>query len=193
MSFQVLDTLVNAPSSVAGMYADLVYLMGFDRERIVEPLRATLDTLEQRGWVVARMAPPNEGGGLRLASRGDRDWCWLEYAVWLPKATRDDLAADEIGLWYGITESGRDAWQTVGADAEAELWELDEDAERHTVSIIAGSEEAAERRLSEWLLRRPDIAVTSKELSTVVGLKFRSGRTLLSGVRLISGYTLRGT
>jgi hypothetical protein len=193
LSRRVLDTLVNAPSSVAGIYADLVYLAGYDGERVLVPLRSTLDALEQRGWVLARVAPPEVEGGLTLASHSEKDRCWDGYAAWLPRAARDDLAADEIGLWYGITESGRDAWRASADDGKAELWQLDDDSVKQTISIVAGSKEAAERRLTEWLLSRRGVAVSSKEVSRVAGVKLRSGQTLVSGVRLTCGYARTGT
>jgi len=182
LSFQILDTLVNAPSSIAGIYADLVYLLGHDRAGILKPLRSTVDALEQRGLVLARVAPSETGGGLKLASATDKERCWDSYVAWLPTARREDLAADEIGLWYGLTESGRAAWQSSNAERKAELWELDEDAAEQAISVVAGNQEAAERRLTEWLQQRRDIVVSSKESRPVAGAKLRSGQTLLTGV-----------
>jgi hypothetical protein len=193
LSFQVLDTLANAPSSVAGIYADLVYLMGYDRVRVLQCLRSTLDALEQRGSLLARVASPDAGGGLTPALPSDKARCWDAYVAWLPTADRDDLAIDEIGLWYGLTDSGRAAWQASGTGKEAELWALDDDATTQTISIVAETQEAAERRLAEWLVGHGDVAIASTESRPVAHVKFRSGQTLVSGVRLTCEYLRRGT
>lgn len=190
LSFHILDALVTAPSSVAGIYADLVYLLGFDRQQVVEPLHHALETLESRGWVAARLSQPNTEM-LRPASGDEKEQCWRRYAVWLPAITRNDLAVDDIGLWYGLTDAGRTAWQTFGVGAPADTWELDEDAEQRKVSVVAESREIAELRLSEWLLRRPGITITAKHVSPIAMCKLRNGRMLYSGVRIMGDYAVQ--
>jgi len=185
-SFRVLDTLVNAPSSVAGVYADLVYLLGFDAHQVLAPLRRALELLEQRGWAQARLQ--EEGGSLKQASDDDRERCWKQYASWLPSAAREDLAVDEIGLWYGITDEGRTAWSAWAEEPEDAPWQLDDDAVKGVVTVIAENEETAERRLAQWLAARGGSTAAKKEVSPVAEVQLRSGRVLSRGVRLRCTY-----
>lgn len=186
-SFRVVDTLVNAPSSVAGIYADLVYLLGMDAHQVLESLRRSLDALEQRGWVLARLQA--EDGNLKSASEEDKRRSWNQYVGWLPSAARDELAVDEVGLWYGITEAGRAAWNAWAGESHEALWQLDEDATKRLVSVVAENEEAAERRLAEWFSERGGFMPCTKEVSPVADVQLRSGRVLARGVRLTCSYT----
>lgn len=187
-SFRVLDTLVNAPSSVAGIYADLVYLLGFDERGTIASLRQSLDQLEVRGWVLART---QSGATLKVAEEDDKTRCWARYAIWLPHAAREELAVDEIGLWYGITETGRDAWSAWATQAEEDPspWQLDDDAVKCLVTVVAESEDIAERKLAEWLSRRGRLPTGSKNVASVAHLELRSGRVLPVGVRLTCSYS----
>ena len=190
-SFRVLDSLVNAPSSVAGIYADLVYLLGFDRRQVLVPLRQALDRLEDRGWVLARLQ--KEGGELEQASTDIKERCWKRYASWLPDAAQDDLAADEVALWYGITEPGRTAWSAWADEPKDATWQLDDDAIEHRITVVAESENSAQQRLEEWLSKRGCIASGGKQVSAVAEIRLRSGQVLAQGVRLTCSYRQRAS
>lgn len=184
----VLDPLANGPSSVAGLYSDLVYVAGIDARELPEQLRDRVERLERRGWVRARLQ--DQVGCLAPASDAERQRCWQQYARWLPTATREELAIDEIGLWYGMTDDGRDAWRHWAGEHDDALWELDDDLEGRIVAVVARSEELAHRRLAEWLAARGHVATGLRETTPVRDVHLRSGRVLAQGVRASCRYAL---
>jgi hypothetical protein len=98
---------------------------------------------------------------------------------------------DEIGLWYGITEKGREAWSAWATrdEDDSSAWQLDDDAVRRLVTVVAESADAAERKLAEWLSRRGRLPTGRKEIASVAHVKLSSGRVLPVGVRLTCSYT----
>src|SRR4051812_6259804 len=134
LQFQVLDVLVNAPSSVAGIYGDLVYLAGYS-PNVIQPCHHALDLLEERGWAISRAMTAD--GQFAALSSPARDSRWARYISWLAIAERTDLALDEIGLWYQITEAGRAAWAVWAGDTTRTLWQLDDDPGVLSIAVTA--------------------------------------------------------
>ena len=81
------------------------------------------------------------------------------------------------GLWYEITESGRQSWleHQPSADRHA-AWSLDEIG-NNTVSIRAESEEVAEDTLRWWLAERApkNLSLAEKRIRAIDGFALKDG------------------
>jgi hypothetical protein len=180
----LLDLLVDAPASVAGLYGDLVYYHGHQAD-VIEPLRVALEQLERREWVFA-----STESGRRLDPRFDeRARLWERYAFWLPMAQREDLPIDGIGLWYELTDAGRRTWKAEVSEPVTEHWELEDETPSRRLWVTAESDEACERVLKSWLDTHPRIQLTSRMAMVVIDFRLRSGRVLARGSQMICAYT----
>lgn len=180
LQFQVLDSLINAPSSVAGIYGDLVWLRHYDRWAIVDALETAIEGLEARGWVaVARVAPDGSFEALTTASRTA---CWEEYRNWLPNAEREELALDEVGVWCRVTGAGQAAWEDWSGQPGGQ-WQLDHDVGARRVTVEAATQQLADQILERWLSDNSAVALR-KERKDVLGAMLRSGSTINRGVRV---------
>jgi len=113
------------------------------------------------------------------------------YREWLPNAAKDERAVDEIGLWYEITESGRDEWTQWSQDPEAlPRWALDDDSVSRVVTVRAASLSDAENALSTWAAQNPRIELVyeTKEIAQLSQFRLRSGVLLTDGITVTCGY-----
>jgi hypothetical protein len=185
LEFQVLDALANGPSSVAGIYGDLVYLRRHDAVGLIEHLRRALDALETKGWAVARLMTST--GAFEKVPEEGRSAKWAAYQRWLPNAQRDELAIDEIGFWYRLTPLGREAW-VASAGEPADDWELDDNVVTKVITIVAADVKTAEKILAQWISTRPTIQARERHHTEPHEARLRNGRVLPSGVRLTCRY-----
>jgi hypothetical protein len=184
LQFRVLDVLVNAPSSVAALYGDLLFLCGY-KPSVLNPLRHALDDLEKRGWVIAKLM--THEGQFEQQGRDRREPLWVRYASWLPEARREDLAVDEIGLWYALTDAGRAAWNAWGGEPAAELWQLDDDPGASSITVTAETSEKAERVLQHWLDTNHERVLCRRTVS-VRDVQLRNGLLIADGVQIVCSY-----
>jgi DNA-binding PadR family transcriptional regulator len=84
----------------------------------ISSIMVALRRLEERGvvtsWQVTTDAPPD----YRSATESDLIQAKARYEEWLVNTRPDDLAVDEVGLWYEITDDGFSEWRD-SADPDA--------------------------------------------------------------------------
>ena len=157
----VLELLVNAPSSFAALFG---YLSRGATTRInVADLAAVLTEFEKRGWV--RLCLLSGNGAFRPVTKEDLHRAIAEYSAWLDHATDsgigvDELSLDEVGVWVELLPAGRKEWEQRSAPAPTSKgWVLDQDAAAGTVTINAKDVGSAERALLDWQRRQRGISV----------------------------------
>jgi hypothetical protein len=190
----LLDLLVLAPSSVAGLYGWLLraweYPAGFD----VRILWDALEGMEAQGWVTAWQTDPEQDGSVpHRPGDEERATTFAAYDQWLPGAAWEEFSYDPIGLWFEVTSEGRAAWQQGDGErtaSQADLWMLDLDDATQTIVIHAATEDVAHERLHWWLSEHPDMKVVfdSDRVEPVSSFTLRSGVMVRDGVRLVCRY-----
>lgn len=189
LELDTLDTLVHAPSSVAALYGTLVWLRGHDRVSAIDALRAALEALEREGAVAGAVMTPD--GHFEEVSDAARARCWQEYARWLPTADRGDLALDEVGLWYRVTDLGRQRWHSLESGSTNELWQVNDDRTAGRLEVDASSEKIGEQALERWLASHPDVAVHEKTVHAIAQVTLQSGQRIAPAVRISCHYRSR--
>lgn len=144
-----LDLLVDGASSVAAIYASAVHTLALlDR---VEPraLVHALERLRKMGLVTAWIEADDKIR--RTPTAWDIEESIKEYeARPLTLATVEDLAVDEVGLWYEITDAGRARWRSAGSIPDTSRWRIEQIMEEGVVRAYAHDRPTAERVLREW-------------------------------------------
>ena len=102
----VLDLLVDGESLFAALFFGLRRHWGHTEVEVDEALEI-LQQLEDRRLVQARQMEPD--GTFRAPVAADYERSRREYCQWLPQASASEVAVDEVGLWYQLTERGREA------------------------------------------------------------------------------------
>lgn len=103
---ELLDLLVDGPSSFAALYGslsrhyaysgDVVSIFGLLQEMTFEHLTEI--------WLLSdSYSEPTEDQVKKALAA---------YEAWLPSASTEELAIDEIGIWFKITELGLKFWKT---------------------------------------------------------------------------------
>jgi hypothetical protein len=185
----VLDLLVDGESSFAALYYGLSRHWGHPELDVDEALRVLQD-LEDRQLVGARQMKPD--GAFRPPVASDYEKAKREYGLWLPQATASEVSVDEIGLWYEITERGRQAWsQWAGSSRDdRDLWVLDDRADEGLLEVRAGRKEVAEAALDRWLAEHGEVQEVSGTREAVKLLEFvmRDGTRVSDGVLVTCHY-----
>jgi hypothetical protein len=182
----LLELLINAPCSVAGLYGDLVWLCGLSSDAALRELPRTLELLEQQGLVSIEHVTAE--GTVEPASAAGRSAAWSRYRSWLPGASRDELAIDEVGLWYRLTDAGRAMWTASSRSRGHRKWQLVENPMDAQLVIDAESEPVAHAALLGWLSRNPGTVIETERRSKTSGVRLRSGLVIDAGVRVECSY-----
>lgn len=186
--FDVLDLLIDGPSSVAALYAALVRHKGYNRQRLdLGTLKRDLEEMEREGWLIA--ARMSESGMFSAVGNHDREAAFRRYASWLPTADLDDLALDEIGLWYELTDKGRGEWRRRAPICPEELeraWTIDEVPSHGVVVVRAKTEALANEALQQWLTLNPHLRLdpSSTLISREPTFRLSNGTLVRDGVRI---------
>ncbi len=186
MQQHLLDLLIDAPCSVAGLYGGLIRHCGYKRNLDIRGLLEQLRSMEDKNLVRAQILAGD--GTERAPTEVDRQHAQQQYLRWLPTATPDDLSVDEVGLWYALTPKGRALWQSLsaGEPRRQAQWILDHDDAQGTITIQAEDLPTAERALQAWLRRESmlHLVPASRRVQTNACITFRDGTRVDNGVIL---------
>lgn len=187
---ELLDLLVNGPSSLAALYGDLRYNFGYSAGLSVQQLIDTLLNMERQGWVKATQM--DEDGSFHSPTALERRRDLFAYQGWLPNAKFEGLALDEVGLWYEITSEGFAEWRGWNKKEDDPLnqWLLYDSNDTQTITIIAKTLEVAEENLWWWLSCNESIKLieNSRTVEMVTAFTLRDGSVITNGVKLIYHY-----
>ena len=190
----VLDLLVDGESSFAALYCGLSRLWSHTDVGVDEAL-GVLRQLEGRQLVLARQMEPD--GAFRSPVAADYERAKREYGLWLPRAAASEVAVDEIGLWYQITEQGRQAWsQWSGGSGDAgDRWMLDDLADQGILEVRAERKDVAEVVLDRWLAEHDRVQEIAGTRAAVKIHEFvtRDGTRVADGVLVTSRYRSEDT
>jgi hypothetical protein len=191
---QLLDLLIDGPSSFAALFGALVRHYGYGPGLGVDTALDALSMMERKGSVRARKM--TERGIFRDPTDEDRANARERYRAWLPGAAAEDLSLDEVGLWYEIEHKGRSEWKRWSKEEEDQSrrrWVLDDVAHAHTILIQAEGVKAAEEALSGWLSSNPSIELVedSKTIEPLHEFEMRDRTVVSNGVRLVCRYRRR--
>ena len=187
----LLDLLVDGPSSFAGLYAGLIRHCGYQSSLNVSLVGETLMEMEQLELVRAQQMA--DDGSFHTPSREEHERDLLNYQAWLPSADLNDLSVDEIGLWYELLAKGHEEWKQWIDDQdqnELSLWSLDDHSDPHTIVIRAQSLELALERLRWWLSRNADVELVgnSQMIQTIPAFTLHDGTVVSNGIKLSYQY-----
>jgi DNA-binding PadR family transcriptional regulator len=191
LQYNLLDLLVDAPSSFAALYGGLVRHSGYSTGIDVSLVLDTLLEMERRGWVTATQMAAD--GSFHIPTAEERKHALLTYQTWLPKAVLNDLSLDEIGLWYELTAKGRLEWKQW-IDAEEHVhpgrWTLDDLSDTQTLIIKAESIGASESALDWWLSQNPayELVSNGKRTEAVSSFSLRDDTVISNGIKLVCQY-----
>jgi hypothetical protein len=191
LQYNLLDLLVDAPSSFAALYGGLVRHCGYSSGLDVTLVADTLLEMERREWVTAKQMA--DDGSFHLPTTEERKHDLLEYQAWLPNAAFNELSLDEVGLWYELTANGRAEWKQWIDDEEqnhSRKWTLDDLSDTQTLIIQAESLEVAELTLRWWLSHNAAVELLSdsKSIEPVSAFTLRDGTVVTDGIKLICRY-----
>lgn len=185
----VLDLLVDGESSFAALYYGLSRHWGHTEVDVDEALRV-LQHLEDRQLVHARQMESD--GAFRPPVAADYERAKREYGLWLPQATASEVAVDEVGLWYQVTERGRHAWsQWSGSSGDdRDRWMLDDHADQGVLEVRAGRADVAEAALDRWLAEHGEVqeVAGSRESERILEFILRDGTRVRDGVLVTCRY-----
>lgn len=180
----VLDLLVDGPSSVAGLYAAAVRNLVLSEPLRVRELVDAAEALRKKGLLRAWITV--EEGDPLSPSNWDVEEAVRQYEEFVPKARLEDLAVDEIGLWYEITTLGRIAWNDGSQELGAANWKVEESRRDRLVRVYAEKVETAEALLRGWAEDNPDLFL-NLELAVIrdsVDFTLGSGSRSVRGVEI---------
>lgn len=184
----VLDLLVDGGSSFAALYFGLSRHWGHTATGVDEALEV-LQRLEDHQLVHPRQMEP---GGFRAPIAADYERAKREYSQWLPQATASEVAADEVGLWYQITERGRQAWSrwAGGNGDDRDRWMLDDRADQGILEVRAERKDVAEAALDRWLAEHGEVQEVSgtRESVKIPEFVMRDGTRVPDGVLVTCRY-----
>lgn len=185
----VLDLLVDGESSFAALYYGLSRHWDHPEVDVGEALRV-LQHLEDRQLVRARQMEPD--GAFRAPVAADYERAKREYGLWLPQATASEVAVDEIGLWYQVTERGRQAWsQWSGSSGDdRDRWMLDDRADQAILEVRAERKDVAEAALDRWFAEHGEVQEVSgtREAVKIPEFVMRDGTRVSDGVLVTCRY-----
>jgi hypothetical protein len=187
----LLDLLVDAPSSFAALYGGLVRHCGYSPGVDVAVVLDALLEMERREWVKAKQMA--DDGSFRVPTPTERNANLLAYQEWLPNADFKELSVDEVGLWYEITDDGRVEWKQRVDDDEktgSHRWTLDDFSENQTLVIRAASLEVAQGILRWWLSKNPEVELENDSQDIQLGSEFtlHDGTAVADGIELSYRY-----
>ncbi len=185
----LLDLLIDGPSSFAALYGGLVRHCGYTTGLDVSIVADALVDMEHMKWVKAwQMA---DDGSFREPTDDERKNSLCAYQKWLHKTKFEDLSLDEIGLCYEITDKGRAEWRQLAGDKEhKEPWMIDDLQDKQTIVIQAETEELADRALAWWLSYNPEINLisNSKSIEPISNFKLSDGTVIHEGIKVVYRY-----
>jgi|GEM_PF-2457621 len=191
----LLDLLVEGPSSFAALYGALIRVCDYPRGLEVFQVMETLGSMEDRGWVQARQMFGD--GSFGEATEEDRVRDEIAYQAWLPRAEFEELSTDEVGLWYLITPEGRAEWKTWAGndDRPTEEWALDDLREYRLLVVRARSLGVAEEVLRRWLSVHPEIELVARtrRVERIPAFRSRSSAVVNEGVEVVNEYRITGS
>jgi hypothetical protein len=189
---QLLDLLVDGPSSFAALYsaANRFYPPDSSRRFAVSELWEALGSAEKRGLVKAKVMRAE--GNFTNVDEMRREQVRKRYEAWLLTAGFDEMSVDEVGLWFEILPQGRTEWRKWSGEANAaQNWMLEQDAEKSTIVVYAKNAETAEKTLNDWLAQNPDMRIDprSRDVVSVDHFQLRDGTLVEGGVRVLVAYS----
>jgi uncharacterized protein with LGFP repeats len=115
-----------------------------------------------------------------------------EYGLWLPQATASEVSVDEIGLWYQVTERGREAWsQWPGSTGDdRDHWVLDDRADQGILEVRAERKDVAEAVLDRWFAEHGEVQedAGTREAVKLPEFVMRDGTHVSDGVLVTCRY-----
>lgn len=188
---QLLDLLVDGPSSFAALYsaANRLYPRASERRYSVGEIWDVLASIEKVGWTKARRMLP--AGTWEEPTDLQRVQARRQYQDWLPGADFGEMSVDEVGLWFEIEPRGRTEWSKWAEASEGfRTWVLDQDPEMATITVHAENLERADQALAEWLAHHPEMEVVpeSRMVQPSPGFQLRNERFVQGGVHLCVAY-----
>ena len=185
----VLDLLVDGESSFASLYFGLLRRGGYPELEVNGAFRV-LQHLEDLQLVRAKQMKSD--GSFCAPDGADYERAKLEYGLWLPQATASEIPVDEIGLWYEITERGRQAWSQWSRSAreDRDCWMLDDHVEEGILEVRAARKDVAEAVLDRWLAEQGEVQEIPGTRVAVKVPEFvmRDGTRVSDGVLLTCRY-----
>ena len=185
----LLDLLVEGPSPFGGLYATLIRHCGHLTDCTGDCLRV-LERMKRNGWVSVQKMTDD---GYRTPT--DSEWMAAvdAYAAWLPTASFDSLAVDEVGLVFEIQPAGIAEWKARGRadpDYAESWWKIDQDCENLEIVISAASLAVADEALNQWLAdnRNASVVSASRHVESALEHHLGDGTVLPDGVRVTLAY-----
>lgn len=191
LQYNLLDLLVDAPSSFAALYGGLVHHCGYSSSLDVSLVSDTLAEMERQEWVKAMQMA--EDGSFHVPTAEERKRNLAAYQAWLPNAAFVELSLDEVGLWYELTAKGHAEWKQWIDGEEQEhsrRWTLDDLSDKQTLIIQAENLEIAERVLDWWLSHNTVVKLvnSSKSVEPISMFTLRNGTVVTDGIKLVCEY-----
>lgn len=188
----LLDLLVDGPSSFAALYGALVRHWGYPAHTEISMVLEATRGLEAEGAVLSwQMA---EDGRFHKPTEAEFADDLAAYQRWLPGAQFEELSLDEVGLWYELTEMGRERWRLECRRTEGPIegrWTVDDEVEARTIVVQAKTAAVAEGVLQDWLSSHPKVLPVAKHIEFVPAFALRDGTVVSDGVKLVCEYDTR--
>jgi hypothetical protein len=105
----ILDLLVDGSSSFAALYASMRLLGYFPLGSDIGEVLYGVVELEQLQLLTLEMM--TQDGSMKQPTSEEIESARQVYEHWLPNATFEECAIDEVGIWCEITDRGRSAWE----------------------------------------------------------------------------------
>ena len=192
----LLDLMIDGQTSFAALYSAINRLWPGKgpplRERLdVEVVWDALCSMERSGWVKAKlMTPKSEWADMNDELRTDAK---LRYLGTLPHATYEDMALDEVGVWFQIQPAGRAEWERLATVNDAsEKWMLDQDSSTATIIVCANNVHQADKVIADWLSHHLDIEIIpeSRIVQPSAGFRLHDNTYIEGGIRLRVAYRM---
>ena len=188
--FEILDLLVDGPSSFAALYsAWCQHYAPVALRPSVGELWDVTSGLERADWIKSSLMHSDQTWA--TPSDEERRSVRRQYEEWLPEAPFEDMSVDEVGLWFEIQPLGRSEWQHwAGMEKRGPQWVLDLDAEAAAITVQAEDLQTAEKALNEWVQQAPAIELVpdSRVIEPCRGFRLRDGTFVPDGIKLVHRY-----
>jgi hypothetical protein len=182
--------MVQGETSFAAFFVAFAEDLGYARSESGRAL-AALRGLAHEGFIDAWQM--EDSGAFRPAVEADWDKAAAQYPGWLVTATRDDVALDEVGLWFTFTPRGWEQWERVVHPNDAAAWTMEIDRDARVIEVRAKTLEAVERALVAHGERDPYEEVPgTREVTAIDGFEWPKGRPIVGGLVVRLKYRDRG-
>ena len=152
--FDILDDVIDSIQPFAVLYKDMIYVKDYSALKLDDLIRE-LSGLCNKGLMFCQIYQ-QESSRYQILEKINSQELAILYKNYLKNLYIPEITFDEVGYYFGITSSGKEAWEDYAVrfnhwiENEEDLWSIDEDNVKQHVIIRAKIEKVVNHLLDWW-------------------------------------------